>query len=49
MSTIFARVTIVFEDQTVAEVLGYDLSISGIRNELAVISDFGEYELLGES
>ncbi len=41
----FARVTIVFEDQTVAEVLGYDLSISGIRNELAVISDFGEYEL----
>ena len=41
----FARVTVVFEDQTVAEVLGYDLSISGIRNELSIIADFGQYDL----
>jgi predicted dehydrogenase len=41
----FGRITLVFEDQTVAEVLGYDLSISGIRNELSIISDFAEYEI----
>jgi predicted dehydrogenase len=41
----FARVTVVFEDQTVAEVLGYDLSISGIRNELSVITDFAQYDI----
>lgn len=41
----FARVTVLFEDQTVAEVLGHDLSISGIRNELSVIADFGQYDL----
>lgn len=41
----FARVTVVFEDGTVAEVLGHDLSISGIRNELAVIADFGQFDL----
>lgn len=41
----FARVTVVFEDHTVAEVLGYDLSISGIRNELSVITDFAQYDL----
>lgn len=41
----FGRITVVFEDQTVAEVLGYDLSISGIRNELSVIADFAQYEL----
>src|SRR5262249_28276910 len=41
----FARITVLFEDQTVAEVLGHDLSISGIRNELSVIADFGQYDL----
>ena len=41
----FARVTVVFQDDTVAEVLGYDLSISGIRNWLHVIADCAEYEL----
>jgi len=41
----FGRITIVFEDQTVAEVLGYDLSISGIRNELCIIADFGQYDV----
>ena len=41
----FARITVVFDDHTVAEVLGYDLSISGIRNELFVIADFGQYDI----
>ncbi len=41
----FGRVTVVFEDQTVAEVLGHDLSISGIRNEVSVIADFGQYDM----
>lgn len=41
----FGRVTVVFEDHTVAEVLGHDLSISGIRNEVSVIADFGQYDL----
>ncbi len=41
----FGRVTILFEDQTVAEVLGSDLSISGIRNELSIIGDFGQYDI----
>ena len=37
--------TVVFEDQTIAEVIGHDLSISGIRNEVSVIADFGQYDL----
>jgi predicted dehydrogenase len=41
----FGRLTVVFEDQTVAEVLGHDLSISGIRNEMSVIADFGQCDL----
>lgn len=41
----FARITVVFEDSTVAEVHGHDLSISGIRNELSVISDFAQFDL----
>lgn len=41
----FGRVTVVFEDQTIAEVIGHDLSISGIRNEVSVIADFGQYDL----
>lgn len=41
----FGRITVVFEDHTVAEVLGYDLSISGIRNELSIITDFAQYDL----
>jgi predicted dehydrogenase len=41
----FGRLTVVFDDATVAEVVGHDLSISGIRNEFSVIADFGEYDL----
>jgi predicted dehydrogenase len=41
----FGRITVVFEDLSVAEVVGHDLSISGIRNELSVIADFGQYDL----
>jgi predicted dehydrogenase len=41
----FGRITIVFEDDTVAEVLGYDLSISGIKNELSIMADFGQYDI----
>jgi len=41
----FGRITVVFEDHTVAEVLGHDLSISGIRNEVSVIADFGQYDI----
>ena len=41
----FSRITIVFDDQTIAEVIGHDLSISGIRNEVSVIADFGQYDL----
>ena len=41
----FGRITVVFEDQTVAEVLGYDIHISGIRNELSVITDFAQYDI----
>jgi predicted dehydrogenase len=41
----FGRITVVFDDQSIAEVIGHDLSISGIRNELSVIADFGQYDL----
>jgi hypothetical protein len=41
----FARITVVFDDQTVAEVQGFDLSISGIRNELCFITDFAQYDI----
>jgi predicted dehydrogenase len=41
----FARVTVVFEDGTVADLYGYDLSISGIRNEFSVITDFAQYDM----
>jgi predicted dehydrogenase len=41
----FGRLTVVFEDETIAEVMGYDLSISGIRNELSVITDFAQYDM----
>jgi predicted dehydrogenase len=41
----YARVTVIFEDGTVAELFGYDLSISGIRNAFSAITDFGEYTM----
>lgn len=41
----FGRLTVTFEDHTIAEVIGHDLSISGIRNEFSVIADFGQYDL----
>ncbi len=41
----FGRVTVEFEDRTIAEVLGHDLSISGIRNEVSIIADFGQYDI----
>ena len=41
----YARITVVFEDGTVAELFGYDLSISGIRNQLSVMMDFAQYDM----
>lgn len=41
----FGRISVVFEDGTIAEVVGHDMSISGIRNGLSVITDHGEHEL----
>jgi len=41
----FGRITVEFSDHTLAEVLGHDLSISGIRNELSVITDFAQYDM----
>ncbi|QDT32269.1 Gfo/Idh/MocA family protein [Thalassoglobus polymorphus] len=41
----FGRITVMFEDRTIAEVHGHDLSISGIRNEFSVITDFAEYDV----
>lgn len=41
----FARLSVVFEDGTVAELYGYDLSISGIRNSFSVITDFAQYDM----
>jgi predicted dehydrogenase len=41
----FGRITVVFDDETVAECIGSDLCISGIRNELSVTADFGQYDI----
>ena len=41
----FGRITVVFEDETIAEVIGHDLSISGIRNSLTVITDHSQYDV----
>ena len=41
----YARITVIFEDDTVAELTGHDLSISGIRNTFSVIADFGQYDM----
>jgi len=41
----FGRITVVFDDHTVAEVVGTDLSISGIRNEVSLIADFAQYDI----
>jgi predicted dehydrogenase len=41
----YARITVVFQDGTVAEVSGYDLSISGIKNELSIVADFAQYDM----
>lgn len=41
----FGRLSVVFEDGTLAELLGHDLSISGIRNAFSVIADFGQYDM----
>jgi len=41
----FGRITVFFEDHTIAEVIGHDLSISGIRNEFSIITDFAQYDL----
>lgn len=40
-----ARITVEFDDGSFAEVHGYDLSISGIRNELSLITDFAQYDI----
>jgi predicted dehydrogenase len=41
----FGRITVVFDDGTVAEVTGHDMSISGIRNTLSVITDYAQYDI----
>ncbi len=41
----FGRITVIFDDDTVAELSGYDLSISGIRNAFSAICDFGQYDM----
>lgn len=41
----FGKITVVFEDQTIAEAMGHDLSISGIHDELNVITDFAKYDI----
>ena len=41
----FGRISVVFEDRTIAEVIGHDMSITGIRNELSIITDFAQYDL----
>ncbi|MFA7693647.1 MAG: Gfo/Idh/MocA family oxidoreductase [Candidatus Hydrogenedentes bacterium] len=41
----YARLTVLFEDGTVAELTGHDLSIGGIRNRFSVIADFGQYDM----
>ena len=41
----FSRITVVFEDETVAEIVGHDLNIRGIRNELTITTDFAQYEI----
>lgn len=41
----FGKVTVVFEDHTVAEAMGHDLSISGIHDELNIIADFAKYDI----
>ena len=41
----FGRITVVFEDNTIAEVVGYDICISGIYNALSVTCDFAQYDL----
>ena len=41
----FSRVTVIFDDQTVAEVYGSDLCISGIRAEVSVTTDFAQYDM----
>ncbi|MFP4500874.1 MAG: Gfo/Idh/MocA family protein [Candidatus Hydrogenedentota bacterium] len=41
----YGRISVVFEDGTVAELFGHDLSISGIRNAFSAITDFGQYDM----
>ena len=41
----FGKVTVVFEDETIAEAMGHDLSITGIHDELNVITDFAKYDI----
>ena len=41
----FSRITVLFEDQTVAEVYGSDLCISGVRGEVSVTTDFAQYDI----
>ncbi len=41
----FGRVSVVFDDGSIAEVVGHDLSISGIRSRLSVITDHSQYDI----
>ena len=41
----FSRITVLFDDGTVAEVYGHDLCISGIRADVSVTTDFAQYDM----
>ncbi len=41
----FGRITVEFSDRTIAEVVGHDLSISGIKNRLSIITDHSQFDI----
>ena len=41
----FGRISVEFSDGTIAEVVGHDLSISGIKNRLSIITDHSQFDI----
>lgn len=41
----FGRISVLFDDNTIAEVVGTDLSVTGIWNDVSMIADFGRYDI----
>lgn len=41
----FGRITVRFEDGSVADLVGHDLNIGGIHNAFSVTADFGQYTM----